>query len=39
MRGVEIVEQAARSVINSVKRMPFKWSANPYRGFTVYWGA
>lgn len=32
MRNVEIVEQAARSVINPVKGMPFKWSINPYRG-------
>ena len=32
MRGVEVVEQAARSVINPVKGMPFKWSLNPYRG-------
>jgi len=32
MRGVEIVEQAARSVINPVKGMPFNWSVNPYRG-------
>jgi DNA repair photolyase len=32
MRGVEVVEQAARSVINPVKGMPFQWSVNPYRG-------
>lgn len=32
MRGVEIVEQAARSLINPVKGMPFGWSVNPYRG-------
>jgi DNA repair photolyase len=32
MRGVEVVEQVARSVINPVKGMPFKWSINPYRG-------
>jgi len=32
MRGVEVVEQTARSVINPVKGMPFKWSVNPYRG-------
>ncbi|MBV8433222.1 MAG: radical SAM protein [Candidatus Eremiobacteraeota bacterium] len=32
MRGVEVVEQAAKSVINPVKGMPFAWSINPYRG-------
>ena len=32
MRGVEVVEHQAKSVINAVKGMPFKWSANPYRG-------
>jgi DNA repair photolyase len=32
MRGVEVIEQTARSVINPVKGMPFKWSINPYRG-------
>jgi DNA repair photolyase len=32
MRGVEIVEQRAKSVINAVSGMPFKWSINPYRG-------
>jgi DNA repair photolyase len=32
MRGVEIVEQYAKSVINAVAGMPFKWSINPYRG-------
>ena len=32
MKGVEVVERAARSVINPVKGMPFKWSVNPYRG-------
>ncbi len=32
MRGVEIIEQPAKSVINAVKGMPFKWSVNPYRG-------
>jgi len=32
MRGVEIVEQQAKSVINAVAGMPFKWSINPYRG-------
>jgi DNA repair photolyase len=32
MRGVRIVEQTAKSVINAVPGMPFKWSINPYRG-------
>jgi DNA repair photolyase len=32
MRGVEIVEQHAKSIINAVAGMPFKWSINPYRG-------
>lgn len=32
MRGVEVVEQQAKSVINAVAGMPFKWSINPYRG-------
>jgi DNA repair photolyase len=32
MRGVEVVEQAAKSVLNPVKGMPFGWSVNPYRG-------
>lgn len=32
MRGVEVVEQQAKSVINAVPGMPFKWSINPYRG-------
>ncbi len=32
MRGVEIVEQQAKSVLNAVSGMPFKWSINPYRG-------
>ena len=32
MRGVEVVEQAAKSVLNAVKGMPFRWSVNPYRG-------
>lgn len=32
MRGVEAIEQPAKSVINAVKGMPFKWSVNPYRG-------
>src|SRR5579863_10374308 len=32
MRGVEVVEQHAKSVINAVPGMPFRWSINPYRG-------
>jgi len=33
MRGVEVVEQHAKSMINAVPGMPFlKWSINPYRG-------
>jgi DNA repair photolyase len=32
MRGVEVVEQHAKSIINAVAGMPFKWSINPYRG-------
>jgi DNA repair photolyase len=32
MRGVEVVEQHAKSIINTVVGMPFKWSINPYRG-------
>jgi DNA repair photolyase len=32
MRGVEVVEQHAKSMINAVPGMPFKWSVNPYRG-------
>jgi DNA repair photolyase len=32
MRGVEVVEQPAKSVLNTVKGMPFAWSINPYRG-------
>ncbi len=32
MRGVQVIEQPAKSVINAVKGMPFKWSVNPYRG-------
>lgn len=32
MRGVEVVETPAKSVINSVTGMPFRWSINPYRG-------
>ena len=32
MRGVEVVEQHAKSIINAVAGMPFRWSINPYRG-------
>ncbi|HTU81989.1 MAG TPA: radical SAM protein [Candidatus Acidoferrales bacterium] len=32
MRGVEVLEKPAKSVLNAVKGMPFKWSINPYRG-------
>ena len=32
MRGVEIVEAPAKSVLNRVVGMPFPWSINPYRG-------
>jgi DNA repair photolyase len=32
MRGVEAIEQTAKSVLNAVKGMPFAWSLNPYRG-------
>jgi DNA repair photolyase len=32
MRGVEVIEQHAKSIINAVAGMPFKWSINPYRG-------
>lgn len=33
MRGVEVVEQEAKSVINAVVGMPWvSWSINPYRG-------
>lgn len=32
MRGVETIETAAKSVLNSVRGMPFSWSVNPYRG-------
>jgi DNA repair photolyase len=32
MRGVEIVEAPAKSVLNRVTGMPFGWSINPYRG-------
>jgi DNA repair photolyase len=32
MRGVEVVEAPAKSVLNRVAGMPFPWSINPYRG-------
>ncbi len=32
MRGVEVIEQTAKSVLNAVRGMPFGWSINPYRG-------
>jgi DNA repair photolyase len=32
MRGVEVIEQYAKSIVNAVPGMPFKWSINPYRG-------
>ena len=32
MRGVQVIEQTAKSVINAVRDMPFSWSINPYRG-------
>ncbi len=32
MRGVEVIEQHAKSIINAVAGMPFSWSINPYRG-------
>jgi DNA repair photolyase len=32
MRGVEIIEAPAKSVLNRVTGMPFEWSINPYRG-------
>jgi DNA repair photolyase len=32
MRGVEVVEAPAKSVLNRVAGMPFEWSINPYRG-------
>jgi len=32
MRGVEVIEAPAKSVINRVTGMPFSWSINPYRG-------
>lgn len=32
MRGVEVIESPAKSVLNHVAGMPFAWSINPYRG-------
>lgn len=32
MRGVEVIESPAKSVLNRVSGMPFPWSINPYRG-------
>lgn len=32
MRGVQVVEAPAKSVLNRVAGMPFPWSINPYRG-------
>jgi len=32
MRGVEVIEAPAKSVLNRVAGMPFPWSINPYRG-------
>lgn len=32
MRGVEIIEVPAKSILNRVAGMPFPWSINPYRG-------
>lgn len=32
VRGVEIVEAPAKSILNRVEGMPFRWSINPYRG-------
>jgi DNA repair photolyase len=32
MRGVEVIEAPAKSVLNRVDGMPFPWSINPYRG-------
>ena len=32
VRGVEVIEQPAKSVLNAVQGMPFKWSINPFRG-------
>lgn len=32
MRGVEVIEAPAKSILNRVAGMPFPWSINPYRG-------
>lgn len=32
MRGVQVVESPAKSILNRVRGMPFAWSINPYRG-------
>jgi DNA repair photolyase len=32
MRGVEVIEAPAKSILNRVSGMPFPWSINPYRG-------
>ncbi len=32
MRGVEVIEAPAKSLLNRVTGMPFGWSINPYRG-------
>ncbi len=32
VRGVTVIEQEAKSIVNAVKGMPFAWSINPYRG-------
>lgn len=32
MRGVEVLETPAKSILNRVQGMPFPWSINPYRG-------
>lgn len=32
VRGVQIIEAPAKSILNRVEGMPFPWSINPYRG-------
>ena len=32
MRGVEVLSAPAKSALNRVEGMPFRWSINPYRG-------
>ena len=32
MRGVDVIEQQSKSILNRVTGMPFPWSVNPYRG-------